>query len=98
MRSRSGLPEKKQMLSAMEPAKSWSSCITTPIRARHRARPMRDSGSPSTRISPRVGCSRPASSFSSVVLPQPEGPAIATDSPASIRKLTPSSTQDSLLP
>src|SRR5258708_4488133 len=29
---------------------------------------------PPTQISPRVGCSKPASRLSSVVLPQPEGP------------------------
>ena len=45
------------------------------------------SGGPSTRrpssvTSPAVGSSRPAMHFSSVVLPQPDGPTMHTNSPA----------------
>src|SRR5262249_37815685 len=41
-------------------------------------------------ISPPVGCSRPATQRSVVVLPQPEGPSSTTISPAGTEKLTPS--------
>ena len=39
-------------------------------------------------IVPDVGCSRPATQRSVVVLPQPEGPSSTTISPAAMRKLT----------
>ena len=39
-------------------------------------------GSPSTRISPVDGGSRPAIIFSSVDLPQPDGPTTTTNSPS----------------
>src|SRR5476651_2726322 len=41
-------------------------------------------------ISPSVGCSRPATQRSVVVLPQPDGPSSTTISPAGTAKLTPS--------
>src|SRR5215468_8590222 len=41
-------------------------------------------------ISPPVGCSRPATQRSVVVLPQPDGPSSTTISPAGTEKLTPS--------
>src|SRR3984893_13826320 len=41
-------------------------------------------------ISPAVGCSRPATQRSVVVLPQPEGPSSTTISPLGTWKLTPS--------
>src|SRR5258708_6677442 len=43
---------------------------------------------PPIRISPAVGCSRPAMQRSVVVLPQPEGPSKTTISPAAAVKLT----------
>jgi hypothetical protein len=98
IRSRSGSAAKKPMLSAIEPANRLSSCITTPIIARQASAPSRSSGSPLTRIVPSVGCNSPASSFRSVVLPQPDGPAIASHSPGATRKLTSSSTQGSFAP
>src|SRR4029078_1706645 len=48
---------------------------------------------PSTRTVPRSGRSKPAMMFISVDLPQPEGPTIATNSPSSTAKLTPSITR-----
>ena len=44
--------------------------------------------SPPMEMVPEVGCSRPATQRSVVVLPQPEGPSSTTISPASMRKLT----------
>src|SRR5690349_8976929 len=44
--------------------------------------------SPSTRNSPRVGCSKPASRLRSVVLPQPLGPTIEKNSLRSTPKST----------
>src|SRR6266568_4312750 len=41
-------------------------------------------------IAPPVGCSRPATQRSVVVLPQPDGPSSTTISPAGTAKLTPS--------
>jgi hypothetical protein len=41
------------------------------------------------RISPAVGCSRPAIARSVVVLPQPEGPSSVSCSPGKTLKLTP---------
>ena len=43
-----------------------------------------------SKSSPPVGCSRPATQRSVVVLPQPEGPSSTTISPAGTSKLTPS--------
>src|SRR4029453_6955926 len=45
-------------------------------------------GSPSIRISPEVAFSRPAQSSRSVLLPQPLGPRIATNSPEDTFRLT----------
>src|SRR5882672_611584 len=45
---------------------------------------------PAILISPSVGCSRPATQRSVVVLPQPDGPSSTTISPAGTAKLTPS--------
>ena len=39
-------------------------------------------GVPSSRTSPAVGSSSPATHLSSVVLPQPDGPTMQTNSPA----------------
>src|SRR5688500_6617184 len=43
---------------------------------------------PSIRIAPRSGRSKPAMTFSKVDLPQPDGPTIATNSPSATSKLT----------
>ena len=50
-------------------------------------------GSPKSVTSPLVGRSRPSASRSSVVLPPPFGPAIATNSPGSTRRSTSASTR-----
>src|SRR5687768_498999 len=47
---------------------------------------------PSIVIRPRSGRSNPAMMLSSVDLPQPEGPTMATNSPSRTSKLTPSTT------
>ena len=96
MRRLSGWSAKKQMLSATDPANSWSSCMTTPIIERQRVAPMLASDSPSTSNSPSVGVNRLVRILSSVVLPHPDAPTIATVSPGSILKLTRSSTQGSV--
>src|SRR6478609_8055708 len=49
-----------------------------------------DTTRPAIRIEPALGCSRPATQRSVVVLPQPEGPSRTTISPAGTAKLTPS--------
>src|ERR1700681_4924720 len=49
-----------------------------------------DTTRPAILISPPVGCSRPATQRSVVVLPQPDGPSSTTISPAGTEKLTPS--------
>src|SRR6516165_10731035 len=49
-----------------------------------------DTTLPPIAISPPVGCSRPATQRSVVVLPQPDGPSSTTISPAGTEKLTPS--------
>ena len=49
-------------------------------------------GTPSMTIAPASGLTKPAIMFMSVVLPQPEGPMMATDSPSRIVKLTSSIT------
>src|SRR5882757_10221122 len=49
-----------------------------------------DTSRPAMLISPPVGCSRPATQRSVVVLPQPDGPSSTTISPAGTAKLTPS--------
>ena len=46
-------------------------------------------GTPSMRISPAVGFSRPAMARKVVVLPQPEGPSSVSCSPGRTAKLTP---------
>src|SRR5262245_1713263 len=46
-------------------------------------------GLPSSRTSPDVGISSPAAMRSSVVLPQPDGPTIAINSPLCTSTLTP---------
>ena len=50
-------------------------------------------GRPKTRTVPAVGRSSPSTSRSSVVLPPPFGPAIATNSPAPTASETSSSTR-----
>src|SRR5579862_7451467 len=49
---------------------------------------MRLTSCPSIRIRPSVGVSNPATIRSSVVLPHPEGPSRAKNSPSSIARLT----------
>src|ERR1700739_4249578 len=49
-----------------------------------------DTTRPAMLMSPEVGCSRPATQRSVVVLPQPDGPSNTTISPAGTEKLTPS--------
>src|SRR5258705_8733633 len=49
-----------------------------------------DTSLPPILISPEVGCSRPATQRSVVVLPQPDGPSRTTISPAGTAKLAPS--------
>src|SRR5215510_8359694 len=51
--------------------------------------------SPSSRISPSVGCSKPAIMRSVVVLPQPDGPSIEKNSPAGISRSMPSTAVNS---
>src|SRR5690348_1809507 len=53
-------------------------------------RPGDDTTLPPIKISPPVGCSRPATQRNVVVLPQPDGPSSTTISPAGTVKLTPS--------
>ena len=55
-------------------------------------------GEPSSSTSPEVGRSSPATRASSVDLPLPEGPRMATDSPAAIDKSTSLSTDRELPP
>ena len=43
---------------------------------------------PSIRIEPPLICSRPASDRSAVVLPQPDGPSRATNSPGAMVRLS----------
>src|SRR5947207_2740802 len=49
-----------------------------------------DTTLPAMLMSPEVGCSRPATQRSVVVLPQPDGPSSTTISPAGTTTLTPS--------
>ena len=81
---------KKVMLSTIEPAKQLvflhhrcRSC-----RARRAARAAAAS-TPPIRISPACGAWMPSMHFSRVVLPQPDGPTIATESPGSMRSAQP---------
>src|SRR4051812_6870917 len=53
----------------------------------------RDSGLPSSRISPVVGFSNPASIISVVVLPEPEGPRRVKNSPRSMSRSSSSTTR-----
>src|SRR3982751_3062004 len=52
-----------------------------------------DRGLPSSRISPSVGVSNPASIISVVVLPEPEGPSSVRNSPRSMSRSRPSTTR-----
>src|SRR6266545_8225774 len=52
----------------------------------------RESGLPSSRISPAVGDSKPASIISVVVLPEPDGPSSVRNSPRSMSRSSPSTT------
>ena len=69
--------------------KSWN---TNPSRARRKAARSRsrmaERGFPSSTTSPAVGRSRAARIFSRVVLPDPDSPMMATNSPASTVKST----------
>jgi len=66
---------------------------TNPVRSRRsRVASSSDSrpiGAPSSSTSPLVGRSSPPSSWSNVLLPDPDGPISATNSPASTCRLTP---------
>ena len=53
----------------------------------------RDSGLPSSRISPKVGVSKPASIISVVVLPEPDGPSSVRNSPRSMSRWRSSTTR-----
>jgi len=53
---------------------------------------------PSTRRRPLLGLSRQPSKFISVDLPEPEAPMMATISPASMERLTPSSARTCVPP
>ena len=75
------------MLSAMDPLNSSSSCITVPIRLRNCAGPEPRQCTPPMRISPSAAGSKPRITLSRVVLPHPEGPTMATDSPSATVKL-----------
>ena len=79
---------KKLMLSAIEPENSG---VVLHHRADHRRasarNPSCDNGTPPTSSSPLRGAWMPSISFNSVVLPQPEGPTMATDSPGSIAQV-----------
>src|SRR3569623_3652551 len=59
---------------------------------------MANGSCPSSATRPRVGTSSPPSKCSSVRLPEPEAPTMATDSPAFTSKSTSSSTCTSVLP
>src|SRR5262245_59897598 len=77
---------------AVSAGSSWNDWKTNPtMRRRSAARPSSSSRArsmPSTSTCPDDGRSSPASSPSSVVLPEPEAPTIATASPGSTSKLT----------
>src|SRR5580698_8058945 len=49
-------------------------------------------GTPSMRIEPESGCSKPTIMFINVVFPHPEGPTMATNSPSLTERLTSSTT------
>ena len=49
----------------------------------------RSTGRPPSRISPRVGRSKPASMFSVVVLPEPDGPSSVRNSPCATSSVSP---------
>ena len=81
---------------AVKFASSWNDWNTKPIFAR-RSKAKASSLSvsmrcPSISTLPEVGRSKPANKASSVDLPLPEGPTMATESPAAISSDTPSST------
>ena len=75
-----------------------SSCMTTPITRARSAEAIVLTSRPLTRTSPRLGSSRPIIRCSSVVLPLPDGPVIATDSPGSTVRLAPLSSHGLSLP
>ncbi|MNP27635.1 hypothetical protein D3C76_1205570 [compost metagenome] len=83
---------KKLMLSAIEPANSTSSCSTVALTRRSRSRLWLSMATPSSSTLPLLGARMPSMTLSKVVLPPPEGPTIASESPASIRTDTSSST------
>ena len=85
-RSMSIMESKKAIFSLMEPASSVSSCITVPKCSRHTWRWALSRGTPSRRIAPCCGFSRPRMNLISVDLPLPEGPTIPTQAPAGVLK------------
>src|ERR1700747_3643776 len=59
---------------------------------------MSDTSTPSSRIRPEVGCSKPAISRRVVVLPQPDGPSREKNSPlATVRSMLSTATSLNLL-
>jgi hypothetical protein len=59
---------------------------------------MRAMEAPSMRMSPDVGVSSPPSRWSSVLFPDPDGPTIATSSPAAMSSETPARAFTSVSP
>ena len=76
--------------------KSWSSCITTPDLRPERLGPEMLQRHPVDQDLAGRRLERPSITFSRVVLPPPEGPVIATNSPGSIMRSTPSRTSGSV--
>src|SRR6185437_6596379 len=70
-------------------AKSWKAAVH---RSRQLSRAIEFSGTPSTSIVPDVGWYMPSSSLTSVVLPEPFSPTIATVAPAGSVRLSAEST------
>ncbi len=70
-------------------AKSWNAAVQ---RARQLSCAIDVSGTPSTRIAPDVGWYMPSSSLTSVVLPEPFSPTIATVAPAGSVRVSEEST------
>lgn len=81
-----------QMQSRIEPVNGWAFCSTTPHWRRTAPWSRAARSWPSYRTLPEAGRSKPMSSRSSVDLPQPLGPTIATNSSGPTRRETSSRT------
>ena len=81
-RSQSTSGSKHVMFWASVPASSWSSCMMTPAILRMSSMCSVRMLTPPMNTSPLTGRSIPVSSFSTVVLPHPDGPTTATDCPS----------------